>query len=971
MRKVIIILAALTITALAYWGYLRLSGSTTLEPPATQSDYELDLPDSGDNAQPIGPTTLIGLDQSYYITRDPVTRQVTRVFGFSRLNNPGSQSVRWEVEKPYILFYESSYQCRIDADNGLIQTERSGTSISPKDGQLEGNVVIHIKPHPGSRMAETTLLLDDLLFSSERTEFSTDGPVRVISSQVELSGRGLVLLINAVDGQVEYLHILDLESLRLKDFVQAENRQLAVNPLIPVNTQKTETQSEKTPVVRAAQDKKSSTLIPPAATQADNQQPDATRRLYQCVIEDNVMIRYGDQIVVAGADQVNIQNVFIARQEDQTPEFSGSTPAKARSSVQPDTIGAMSDTVERPREAVQKETAEAVQPGQAGRDDSRDVVVTCDGGIVVKPMPKADSDGSASAMAIEMNGAPLRIEQVDPQSPDKMTPLAHCGLLQYDLGSDVLKLFTDRWRGDILLGGGSAGRIETEGPVVWDRKGNHARIIGPGTVFFDGGNEDSTDAGQIAFAGQMELFFANAPVQESALHLTAANLTGGMSAQLRGDGTMMTAAETAYLAFGAQNTLTSARLEGTVQFENSDGASSNATANTAVFHFGDNQQLTQANLSGDVRLSSDGGRLRTDEAIIAFAPDETGAIQPSRFNTTAEATLETHNAASKQPPARFEAQSISYDLLTGSGRASGPVKFVFYQPADPNSGLLTEFWPVEINAEGDAEFLAGSGRNIETVIFNRKVRGVQTLQYAAYTETNAFRAEKMLVQLGRSAEGTADIQSITLRDGDVYAESKRTHETLRLAMTRLNCREIFYDRQNERLVATGPGTIEVDNSKAEPTASSGGLDLRGPSFAKIEGFDRIEWSSADRRITADGNADVLRLDYIPMVDGVPSRLIRAAAGRVEMNFADDVDGQNRLMALAAKERVFFEEQGKHILEGYSLEYNANRDGWLSITGTDDRPCMADGARVPYIHYNLNTGQLETRLSTIPGAVNIP
>jgi hypothetical protein len=205
----------------------------------------------------------------------------------------------------------------------------------------------------------------------------------------------------------------------------------------------------------------------------------------------------------------------------------------------------------------------------------------------------------------------------------------------------------------------------------------------------------------------------------------------------------------------------------------------------------------------------------------------------------------------------------------------------------------------------------------------------------------------MLVKLGRSAEGTADIQGITLRDGNVYAESKRTHETLRLAMTRLNCREIFYDRQNERLVATGPGTIEVDNSKAEPTASSGGLDLRGPSFAKIEGFDRIEWSSADRRITADGNADVLRLDYIPMVDGVPSRLIRAAAGRVEMNFADDVDGQNRLMALAAKERVFFEEQGKT----FSKDIRSNitptaTAGWLSRGPTIGRVWrMARGFRI--------------------------
>jgi hypothetical protein len=50
-------------------------------------------------------------------------------------------------------------------------------------------------------------------------------------------------------------------------------------------------------------------------------------------------------------------------------------------------------------------------------------------------------------------------------------------------------------------------------------------------VYFDGDAGETGDAGQIAFAGLMELFFADAPAQTSSLHLTAANLTGGLSAQ--------------------------------------------------------------------------------------------------------------------------------------------------------------------------------------------------------------------------------------------------------------------------------------------------------------------------------------------------------------------------------------------------------------------------------------------------------
>ena len=932
MRKVIIILTALAITGLAYWGYIRLSGSPTLDPPTTQHARELELPESTGDAQRIGQTTIHGVDSPYYITRDPVTRQVARVFGFSRLNNPGSHSTRWQVEKPYIIFYESSYQCRIDADNGLIQTERAGASISPKDGQLEGNVVIHIKPQPGSAMAETTLTLDDLLFSSERTEFSTDGPVRMTSTQAELSGRGLVLLINAVNGQIEYLHILELESLRLKDFVQTNQMQAARKPASPDTEQH-----------QAA----------PETTVADRPDAPATdtepQRAYQCIIENNVMIRYGDQLVVAGADQVNIQNILLARQDAPT----------SRAAAKPAQPAPHDDAVTPPA---------PVQTDPAGQKDSRDVIVTCDGGIIVKPMPTARTD--AAALAIEMNGTPLRIEQIDPLAPDKMTPLAHCGLLTYDIDDEVLRLFSDAWKGDILLSSGPAGRIETQGPVVWDRKANHARIVGPGTVFWEGKDSDA-DAGQIAFAGQMELFFADAPTQQSALHLTAANLTGGMSANLRSNGILRTAAETAQLTFGPQNALTGARLEGAVKFESADDhTASSAASHTAVFHFDDNHQLARADLTGSVQLDSDTGRLHTEQASIAFALDETGTLQPSHFSTAVAAALETRDPAAKQPPARFEARNISYDLQTGSGRAAGPVRFVFYQPADPNRGLLTEFNPIEITADGDTEFIAGAGRKIEKVVFNRNVKGLQTLAYAAYTESHAFGADTMTLHIGRNTEGSEDIRKILLHNGDVYAESKRTHETLTLGHTRLTCREILYDRQTERLVATGPGQIEVDNSKAAPSAADG-PDLSGPSFAKMEGFNRIEWSSADRRIIADGDADILKLYYYPLVDGVVSRQISAAAGRVEMNFTDDPDGRSRLAQLTAKERVFFQEKDKHILEGYALVYDAAGDGWMSITGTDDRNCFVDGAQVPYIHYNLNTGQLETRLSTIPGAISIP
>ena len=889
MRKTIIVLVALAATFAAYWIYILLTGSTPLEPPVSGGGNELRFSAPADKPQQIGSTVIRQAEQSYYVVRDAVTKQVRQVFGFARLANPGSQSVRWQVEKPYLIFYESGVQIRLDADHGLFQIERTAGGVAPKDAQLEGHVTIRLTPQGDSELAETVLSFDDLMFSSERTEFSTDGPVRMSSSQVDLQGRGLVLLFNAEDGQIDYLHILDLHSLRLRNLVK--------NELI-ASSQQTEHQDTAPDADKTAGTSSKSSL------------------LYECLIQDQVKIRYGDQWVVAGADNVSIQNIALGRRQRDKNENVSESAAPAEASD--------ADLPAAP-------SAPAADPPAAVDDDRRDVVVTCRGGILFKLMSSEPS--VSAAMAVAMNGAPLRIEQVDALSPDKRQSIVNCGLLHYNMETDVLKLFAQQWSGGVLLGDDSSpGRIQTQGPVVWDRRAHYADIAGPGTVWLDG---NAGENGQIAFSGRMEVFFADTPTEKAPLRLTAVNLTGGIDADLRGQTALRTIAQTASLAFGQDNVLTSAKLDGAVQ------------------------------------LNTEGGRLQTETATIAFAADEEGRPKPTQFQTDSQATLLAGDASSALPPAQFEAKSIAYDLSSGSGLARGPVKFVFYQPADPDSGLLTDHWPMEITADGDAEFIAGQRQQIETVVFNRNVRGVRTQQFAAFTQEDAFRADRMIIGLGRDAKGQTGVQTITLRDGDVYAESKRTHETLRLAMTRLSCSEIVYDQTAGRLTAIGPGQIELDNSKADTPAADGrtAAVLSGPSFAQLKGFEKIEWTASDRRILADGGKELLELAYIPLIDGKPDRLIRAAAGRVEMALSDDADGRTQLARLEAQDRVFFEEKGKHILEGAALTYDAvANNGWLSIAGSEGRPCMANGARVPYIHYNIVSGDLETRLSTIPGAV---
>jgi hypothetical protein len=44
---------------------------------------------------------------------------------------------------------------------------------------------------------------------------------------------------------------------------------------------------------------------------------------------------------------------------------------------------------------------------------------------------------------------------------------------------------------------------------------------------------------------------------------------------------------------------------------------------------------------------------------------------------------------------------------------------------------------------------------------------------------------------------------------------------------------------------------------------------------------------------------------------------------------------------------------------------------VHIEGSENRPCFADGARVPVIDYNFQTGKLKFKLSKSPGAISLP
>jgi len=258
-------------------------------------------------------------------------KQVDREFGFEKLlHEEGSE---WEIEKPYMNIFRRNFKCYITSDRGKVQVETVVDRPSPKDVTLTGNVVIRILSENESSIKESFVYLDDIVFISERSLFSTAGPVKFINEDAEMLGRGLEVVYNDQLDRLEFLRIIHLESLHLKTPSKASlfSPSRTDAPNNEIRTMKSE---RRTPNNE------------PLTT---NHEPQTTTN-YRCVFSKNVVINSPEQLVFA--DEVSINDI---QRNKRT---------------------------ERQRDKGNEQGTASHEP----RATSHDIVVTCDNGIVVTPM---------------------------------------------------------------------------------------------------------------------------------------------------------------------------------------------------------------------------------------------------------------------------------------------------------------------------------------------------------------------------------------------------------------------------------------------------------------------------------------------------------------------------------------------------------------------------------------------------------
>ncbi len=396
-RRFYVWLGSLLVVMLVYLLYTRLTHT-----PPVQSDLaetygpvETDA-NATEQTETIGMVGDVGVGRvrnAKYQTLNE-QKELEREFGFEELLHESGDE--WEIEKPYIKIFRPKFNCYIEADKGKIIVETAAGKTTLKDATLQNNVLIRILPITESPIGEAVIYLDDVVFISSRSQFSTDGFVEFVSDKAHLVGRGMALIYNEAAQRPELLRIAELDNLRLK------------------------LSSAGSTLFSPVPQPENSSL---STTFAEQQPPSATAGGYRCVLSDNVVIDGPEQLVFA--DVVSINNIF------------GATEQGAQSDARTEQASPTADHESPQQDANAAPAADLV---------ITEVVVKCRGGIVVAPTDSKRIDDFLAAEVNEQQTEPPLDMLESPDANGRAVLVAH--RIDYDAVS-----------GDALAAGPLAARL--------------------------------------------------------------------------------------------------------------------------------------------------------------------------------------------------------------------------------------------------------------------------------------------------------------------------------------------------------------------------------------------------------------------------------------------------------------------------------------------------------------------------------
>ena len=374
LRKIIVGLTVLVILLGVYVGYTRWGGDTPIETQAMPQPGPNDLtPIPEGQAITYGGVSIVQLKDTRLFRMGP-DNNIKQDIRFLDLHQRQGNQV--EVTRPFMTLYEDKFKCSVTAEKALIQLESALEKFTPGDATFSGNVVIHIVSTDPNRASEAFIYLDDVVFTAAKSLFSTTGPVRFVSQMARLEGRGMELLYDEQRARLELFRIQTLSKLLLRSKAFAEFK----------DSKDSSERPKQKPTAASTAGRSEPRSAPTAASAGPA--PVA----YECVLWKDVRIMVPERVVVA-QDRFSIDNILWPGSKTEEPHRAETTKKKPADPPKVEPNEAQSPAL------AQKDVQDAASSNALTLDSLPeslfDVVVTCGGGLVIRPMGTTSPDNPA------------------------------------------------------------------------------------------------------------------------------------------------------------------------------------------------------------------------------------------------------------------------------------------------------------------------------------------------------------------------------------------------------------------------------------------------------------------------------------------------------------------------------------------------------------------------------------------------
>ena len=352
----------------------------------------------------------VGLPKGGTIEVANLDGSLAQEYRFTRLNpNPEGKPAGWlEMEKPYAVIYGKDGQIiTLSGDQALARAPNRAL----ESGTLTGNVVIRIYQSspgrrfiPGELQPTATIKTNQAVFDNQLGEIRCDDEVEILSTTLELFGKGLRLQIN---DQKNIAQLWEIDDVRYILFFSDEKSQDESTMIASARSNPGEPMRPRdmTPPSSPAPPGAPSQTAPPGAPASPTTDDSLNReQFYLLTLTENIRIVQNDpatgRIITGDALSVvfsfksqGLGNMFalndVRRELDLDPGYAASEPLTRTAWLASLALaGFEDDGIPVPKEG--------------------ETLLTCDGPLKMIPLPDpADRPASSTDMRITVTGSPV------------------------------------------------------------------------------------------------------------------------------------------------------------------------------------------------------------------------------------------------------------------------------------------------------------------------------------------------------------------------------------------------------------------------------------------------------------------------------------------------------------------------------------------------------------------------------------